>query len=167
MELATTQLFRAKWTNKIHDEWIENLLEDRPDLQPEQLARTRSLMDRSVMDCLVEGYDSLIPVFDLPDPNDRHVLAAAVHTGADAIVTFNLRDFPESEVGKYDVEVLHPDDFIHHQFGLHAPAVIISAQRCRARLNNPPRTAEEYLAKLAEQSLPKTVAELVPYSSVI
>lgn len=167
MELATAQLYRAKWTNKIHDEWISNLLKKRPDLKPEMLERTRSLMDASVMDCLVEGYEALIPALTLPDEDDRHVLAAAIHSGADAIVTFNLKDFPAAEVGKYDVEVLHPDEFIHHQFGLQNAAVIVAAQRCRARLKNPEVSAEDYLDTLGRQSLPKTVGELLPFVSII
>jgi len=167
MELATAQLYRAKWTNRIHDEWIENLLDQRPDLNRAQLTRTRELMDAAVMDCLVDGYEQLESALTLPDPNDRHVLAAAIHTGADAIVTFNLKDFPASELSKYDIEVLHPDEFIHHQFGLQNSAVIIAAQRCRARLKNPPLAAAEYLDALARQSLPKTVAELLPYSTII
>lgn len=167
MELATVQLYRAKWTNQIHDEWTRNLLINRPDLKSEQLARTRDLMDAAVMDCLVEGYEELIPSLHLPDENDRHVLAAAIHSGADAIVTFNLRDFPASEVGKYDIEILHPDEFIHYQFGLSNSAVIIAAQSCRSRLKNPSVSATEYLETLARQSLPKTVGELFPFRAVI
>lgn len=161
------QLFRAKWTNQIHDEWTRNLLAKRTDLKPEQLARTRELMNSAVMDCLVSGYEELVPSLNLPDEDDRHVLAAAIHAGADAIVTFNLKDFPKAEVGKYDIEVLHPDEFIHHQFGLSNPAVIIAAQTCRARLKNPPVDAAAYLETLARQSLPKTVGELLPFGAVI
>lgn len=167
MELATVQLFHAKWTDEIHDEWIRNLLNSRTDIATERLARTRKLMDSAVMDCLVKGYENLIPSLNLPDPNDRHVLAAAVHSGADAIVTFNLRDFPRGELDRYNIEALHPDEFIHHQFGLSAAAVITTARRCRERLQNPPSTAEDYLGTLAAQSLPKTVVELTPYSGVI
>ena len=76
LELAMTQLFRAKWTDEIHDEWIRNVLKNRPDLTPEQLARTRALMDAAVMDCLVDGYQALVPALALPDEDDRHVLAA-------------------------------------------------------------------------------------------
>lgn len=167
LELATAQLFRAKWTDEIHEEWTRNLLKARSDLTAEQLARTRKLMDAAVMDCLVRGYKKLIPSLTLPDPNDRHVLAAAIHAGADAIITFNLKDFPASELNQYDIEALHPDEFIHHQFGLQAAAVIITAARCRARLKNPPVSAEDYLATLAAQSLPKTAVELAAYVGVI
>lgn len=167
IELATTELYRAKWTAEIHEEWISNLLENRSDLKPEQLERTRTLMDDAVMDCLVEGYADLLPSLQLPDPDDRHVLAAAIKSGADAIVTLNLKDFPDDILEQYDIEVLHPDEFIHHQFGLRQAAVIVTAQRCRKRLKNPPKTPQEYLEILAKQSLPNTVRELSEYVSVI
>src|SRR5690606_39488909 len=131
------------------------------------LERTRTLMDDAVMDCLVEGYADLLPSLQLPDPDDRHVLAAAIKSGADAIVTLNLKDFPDDILEQYDIEVLHPDEFIHHQFGLRQAAVIVTAQRCRKRLKNPPKTPQEYLEILAKQSLPNTVRELSEYVSVI
>jgi len=167
IELAAHQLFRAKWTDEIHDEWIRNVLANRADITLGRLERTRLLMNAAVMDCLVEGYEELVPSLNLPDANDRHVLAAAIHCGADAIVTFNLRDFPSAEAAKYDIEILHPDDFLHHQFGLSQSAVILAAHRCRHRLNNPPRNVLEYLDTLAAQGLPKTVAELAQFAGVI
>lgn len=70
-------------------------LRNRPDLSRKQLERTRSLMNAHVRDALVDGHLSLIPALALPDPDDRHVLAAAIQCGADLIITFNLDDFPE------------------------------------------------------------------------
>lgn len=78
MHLALTDLFRAKWTDEIHNEWIRSVLKNRPDLTEERLQRTRTLMDSHVRDCLVCGYESLISSLALPDENDRHVLAAAI-----------------------------------------------------------------------------------------
>jgi hypothetical protein len=167
MELATAQIYRAKWTSTIHDEWTRNVLRNRPDLTKQQLQRTRDLMDQCVMDCLVTGFDDLIPSLKLPDQDDRHVFAAAIRCGADAIVTFNIRDFPEAALKPYEIEVLHPDDFLHYQFGLDQASVIVAAQRCRSRLKNPPKAGAEYLETLSLQSLPKLVAELMPYASVI
>jgi predicted nucleic acid-binding protein len=167
MELAAARLFRAKWSEEIHEEWIESLLKDRPDLKREQLERTKQLMNAAVMDALVEGHEQLIAALTLPDPGDQHVLAAAVHCCADAIVTFNLKDFPGKVVSKYNIEVLHPDDFIHHQFGLNHAGVVIAAKTCRERLKAPPKSAEEYLATLGAQGLPKTVAELTEYADLI
>jgi predicted nucleic acid-binding protein len=95
MRLALTDLYRARWSDQIHEEWITAVLRNRPDLSRAQLERTRSLMNAYVRDALVDGYQSLVPALELPDPNDRHVLAAAIQCGADLILTFNLDDFPE------------------------------------------------------------------------
>jgi len=167
MELASASLFRAKWSEDIHQEWTEALLANRSDLTADQLRRTCDLMNAAVPDSLVEGHHCLIDSLVLPDPDDRHVLAAAIHAGADAIVTFNLRDFPQAVMNEFNLEVLHPDDFIQFQYDFNNAAVIIAAQRCRERLKNPPRTVVEYLDTLAQQRLPKTVALLTPYSSII
>lgn len=167
MELAAASLFRAKWSEDIHSEWTSALLRTRTDLTAEQLRRTCDLMNEAVLDSLVDGHHCLIDSLALPDPDDRHVLAAAIHAGADAIVTFNLRDFPESTMDEFNLEVLHPDDFIQFQYDFNNAAVIIAAQRCRSRLKNPPKTVEEYLETLAQQRLPKTVSLLTPYTSVI
>ncbi|MBX3749078.1 MAG: PIN domain-containing protein [Opitutaceae bacterium] len=160
LQLALTDRFRAKWTDAIHDEWIRNVLQQRPDLTVAQLQRTRELMDLHVRDCLVDGYEPLIAGLTLPDPDDRHVLAAAIHARADVIVTYNLGDFPAAVLKAYGLEAQHPDEFIYHLTDLAPEAVTLSAQRCRARLKNPPKTTEEYLAILAGQQLPQTVAFL-------
>lgn len=87
LRLALTDLFRARWIEEIHAEWVRSVIERRSDLKPEQLRRTRELMDRSVPDCLVTGYESLVEQLRLPDPHDRHVLAAAICCQAGVIVT--------------------------------------------------------------------------------
>jgi hypothetical protein len=169
IELAAGGLFRARWTPTINDEWISNLLNNRADLTEAQIFRTRNLMNAAVPDCLVdpEAYVPLVEALTLPDPDDRHVLAAAIATGADAIVTFNLKDFPPAALIPYGVDLLHPDDFIFHQFGLSNAAVLAAALHCRERLENPRKAADEYLDTLEKQGLPKTVAELRDYTAVI
>jgi hypothetical protein len=124
-------------------------------------------MNDAVLDSVVEGHHDLIGTLSLPDPDDRHVLAAAIHAGADAIVTFNLKDFPQPVLDQYNLEALHPDDFIQFQYDFNNAAVIIAARRCRGRLKSPPRTADEYLDILQQQRLPKTVDILRPYATVI
>lgn len=167
LELAGSGIYRARWTEMIHDEWTRSLLKDRPDLDPAKLDRTRKLMNASVLGCLVEGFEGLIPALELPDPDDRHVLAAAIHTGADAIVTMNLKDFPASVSQQYELEILHPDEFLYQQFGLDPAAVVIAARNCRARLKNPSKTPSEFLGTLQAQSLPLLVDELVAYQDLI
>lgn len=160
VELARTGLFRAHWTAEIHQEWMRNVLNDRPNASPEKLTRTRQLMDSAVLDALVTGYESLIVSLNLPDPDDRHVLAAAIHCGANIIVTKNLKDFPTSELSKYNIEAQHPDTFIEHQLGLNAQIVCATVEKVRQRLKNPPKSLAEYLDTLQNQELPKTVSIL-------
>lgn len=167
LELAACSLFRAKWSDQIHEEWIGALLSSRSDLSREKLERTRNLMNKAVLDCLVDGHMALVPALELPDPDDRHVLAAAIHSGADAILTFNLKDFPEPVREQFSLEVLHPDDFIRFQFDFDNAAVILAAQRCRARLTRPEIGVTDYLEILARQRLSKTVDALQPFSSVL
>lgn len=167
MQLATANLFRAKWTDEIHEEWIGNLLQNRSDLDRATLERTRELMNQAVPDCLVAGYEHLIPTITLPDTNDRHVVAAAIHARADAIVTFNLKDFPNEALSPYNLEAIHPDEFINFQIDLDKAAALIAVQTCLRRLKNPPKTATEYLDTLQAQSLPKTVSLLRQYEKIL
>jgi hypothetical protein len=160
IELAASGLFRARWSADIHEEWIRNLIAARRDLTAARLQRTRDLMDRAVLDSVVEGFEGLIETLALPDPGDRHVLAAAIHCRADAIVTFNLKDFPQAALAEHGMAAIHPDVFLHQLFRSDRTAVVFAARKCRSRLKNPPRSAVDYLAALDRQSLPRIVAEL-------
>ena len=144
----------------IHDEWIKNLLAQRPDLKPDILMRTRTLMNAHVRDCLVTGFEHLIPSVMLPDEDDRHVVAAAIHSGASLIVTFNLKDFPPEQLTRYNLAAQHPDDFIFDLFDLHPGQVCEAAANHRRSLKHPPKTADEYLDTLLKQGLTQTVGLL-------
>lgn len=112
IRLGQRRVVRARWTEQILDEVFRNLLTNRPDLDPERLARTRELMNRAIRDVLVTEYENFVDTLDLPDPDDRHVLAAAIKAGASVIVTQNLRDFPEAALAAHDVRAVHPDQFL-------------------------------------------------------
>ena len=104
MQLAVTDLFKAKWTADIHREWIDALLRNEPHRDRAALERTRNLMDRATRDCLVTGYEALVPALTLPEADDRHVLAAAIVGRCDAIVTQNLKDFPPEALAPFGIE---------------------------------------------------------------
>lgn len=152
LRLSITGLFSAKWTDMIHEEWIRNLSKNRPELAG-KLARTRELMNKAVPDSLVTNYESLIDDLELPDVDDRHVLAAAIRSGAQAIITFNLKDFPQEVLGQYGIEAIHPDAFIEYQLDLHQGAVITAAKQHRESLNNPPKSPSNFIDTLAAQGL--------------
>lgn len=167
MQLAVTDIFKAKWSEDVHREWIEALMRNQPHRDRAALERTRDLMNKATRDCLVTGYETLITSLDLPDPDDRHVLAAAIVGRCDVIVTQNLKDFPNDAIKPFGIEAQHPDDFLSNQLAL-APGLFCSALRkVRARLQNPPYTAEDYLAILTQQGLVATAAELEQFSELL
>lgn len=167
IRLALTDLFAARWSDAIQDEWTRNLLEDRPDLGPDALARVRVLMERHVPNCRVTDYEDLIPTLTLPDPDDRHVLAAAIHARADVIVTANIRHFPSDVLARYRITSQRPDDFIGHFLDQDASRVLDAVRRQRAGLQRPPYTASELLDTLERQGLTQTVARLRPLAAQI
>ena len=165
MYLAETDLFRARWTEQIHDEWMRNVLSKTS--TREKLERTRDLMNAHVRDALVTGFEELIPSLVLPDADDRHVLAAAIHGRADVIVTKNLKDFPAETLARYGIEAQHPDQFIQHLLDLD-PFAVCEAVKCqRQSLKNPPMTVAEFLDCLERQELPQTVALLCEFAETL
>ena len=160
LELALSALFQAKWTERINAEWIRHLLANRPDLTAAQLARTRALMQAHVRECLVEDYEALIDTLTLPDPDDRHVLAAAIKGHAEVIITFNLADFPAAILARYGIAAQHPDAFLGTLLESDRGEVGAAARRIRARLRQPPLDVPAYLAVLERCGLPTTATSL-------
>lgn len=167
MHLAMSDLFRARWTEKIHDEWIEALLAKRPHLERAKLERRRELMNRNAQGCLVTGYEALIEGLELPDPDDRHVLAAALRTRAHVIVTYNTKDFPDAVLHPLGLEAQHPDLFLAHLLDLAPGPFCAAVKRMRESLRNPERTALELLDSFARQQLPDTVARLIAFEELL
>jgi predicted nucleic acid-binding protein len=144
---------------EIHAEWTRNVALNRPELVGKLEKRVQA-MNQAVPDCLVENYEVLVAGLTLPDPNDRHVLAAAIAGHADAIVTFNLKDFPSAVLSRYSIEAQHPDDFIMNQLELRQLDALQAFKAMRARLRNPPVSAADFIVTLARNGLPMTSAYL-------
>jgi hypothetical protein len=138
-----------------------------PDVDQAKLDRTRELMDANVLDALVTGYEPLIDGLKLPDEGDRHVLAAAIRSGADVIVTYNTKDFPKEALAPFGVHPEHPDEFVLHLIDLDCATVCGAAKEHRARLKNPIKSVSEYLASLQRNELPRSVAALERYQDLL
>lgn len=160
MHLAVARSYRPKWSALIHEEWIRNLLLNRPDLSCATLEGTRDAMQNAIPDALVEGFEPLIPTLSLPDEGDRHVLAAAIEGDADVIVTWNLKDFPQETLDAHGLVAQTPDEFIGELMDFDEDRVVLAIRRGRALLKNPPKTVEEHLKTLEEQGLKRAVARL-------
>lgn len=160
VRLGMTGLYRAVWSDLILDEMVRSILRRRDDLTVDQLDRTRELMCAAVPDCLVTGYEDLIEGLDLPDQDDRHVLAAAIRSGSQVIVTENISDFPSSTLGRYGVEAQTPDVFVLHLIDL-SPAIVAGVVEGQAAaLKSPPMSRAEVLDHLSSSGLSRSVAAL-------
>jgi len=164
LQLTMTDIFRGRWTKDIHEEWINALMRNEPHRNRKSLERTRNLMDQSTRDCLIEGYESLIPVLELPDENDRHVLAAAITGRCDVIVTQNIKDFPRDALLPYGIETQHPDDFLINQLDISPGLFCACIRKIRRRLKNPPLSIRDYLDVLVKQNLVATTSSLEQYA---
>lgn len=160
IRVAAAGLVQAKWTETILDETFRNLKANRSDLDPEKLTRTRTAMKGAIRDCLVVGYEPLIDAVQLPDPGDRHVLAAAIRAKAQVIVTFNLKDFPQETLALWDVEAVHPDAFLEAQIDLNPQIVYAVLQRIADSCKKPPLTVADLLESLERTGLVASVAAL-------
>lgn len=165
--LAQTKLFRARWSDRVHDEWIRNLLEKRPSLQRADLMRTRQLMDAAVLDALVTGYEPLINAMDLPDPDDRHVLAAAVVCKASCIVTFNISDFPEESLTPYGLHAVHPDNFLRDVESVDPAAFADAVWGDLDHYRAPPLDLPEYVVALRKAGVPRIAEQISKLAPIL
>jgi predicted nucleic acid-binding protein len=160
IRIAQSGMVQAKWTSEILDEMVTALARNRPDIPPSRLDRLRDLMNAAVRDCLVSGYEPLIEGLKLPDPGDRHVLAAAIKSGAQVIVTRNLKHFPASDLEPWDIEAESPDAFVLDQVGIDDRAVAASVRQIADSRTNPPESVDDVLSQLERDGLVESVAAL-------
>lgn len=111
-------------------------------------------MCKAVDDCLVTGYGDLIDSLSLPDPDDRHVLAAVIRCGAQVIVTENKQDFPQEVMDQYGIEIQGADEFLCDQIDLFGPRVHQAVTYATAAFKRPPRTIDDVLDALAKSGAP-------------
>lgn len=160
LNLADFELYIPKWTDKIHEEWTRNLLQNRPELISHQLKRTIDAIYSAFPSSNVENYQALMASINLPDQDDSHVLAAAIRCNADVIVTANLKDFPNEYLSQFDVEAQHPDYFIANLIDLNPEKSFKAFQQQVAYLKKPPLTEIQVIENLKKVGLEITAAKL-------
>jgi hypothetical protein len=160
MWLAVGMVYQPRWTDAIHDEWMRNVLADRPDLSRDQLQRTRQFMDEIDPESVVTGYEKHVTSLVLPDPDDRHVLAAAIRAGASVIVTYNLRDFPEAALAPHGTRAIHPDHFLVSLLERYPEECLVALRKHRASLRHPPKMPADYRETLRRSGLVLLASQL-------
>jgi predicted nucleic acid-binding protein len=151
--LPRTGLVQLKWTDEILDETMRALARERPDIPAERIEGLRALIATSTTDPLVTGYEGLVDALELPDLDDRHVLAAAITCGAQVIVTNNITDFPDGSLSPYAIEAQSPDDFLLHLVDLQPDAVWWCLERMAADTKRPPLSAWELLDVIRDNGM--------------
>ena len=162
LSLAHAYLYIAKWSKDIRNEWTSALINNKPDKKDIILA-VADIMDEAIPDCLVYGYEHLVDSLVLPDKDDRHVLAAAITGHADAIITLNVKDFPEKILDSFGIEIQTPDEFVLNQIMLKDTVALVAFKAMRERWERPHYTAQTMVDLLEKRGLSQTSAYLRDY----
>ena len=155
LEAAKLRLFNFRWSHNIRQELLRAYRRQNSDRKSRRFEQhTLRLMDLYFRRLMISGYEYLLPDIHLPDPDDRHVLAAAIHARCDYLVTQNLRDFPAPVCGQYGIEAIHPDEFLLVLLSREQARLLESARTCRMRMKNPSMAVQQYLDALRRANLP-------------
>lgn len=153
VQVSVDGLYEARWTDAIHDEWMRNLLANNPAIPPDRLQHTRLLMEAALPGARVTGFQHHIGSITLPDPDDRHVVAAGIEARASHILTWNLRDFPAAVLERHGLICQTPDSFLTTLYDQAPRLVTASLANARRNLSKSGISAEGFRAMLREQKL--------------
>jgi predicted nucleic acid-binding protein len=136
MWFAYYELYTPKWSSNIFDEWVSVMI--RKGIDKDEAIKRTDKMNLAFPDALVHNYEPLIESLKLPDINDRHVLAAAIKTNADLIITNNLKDFPEDYLSSFGLKTKTPDDFFTDIIDLNHDISVLAFKKLVLNKKNPP-----------------------------
>jgi hypothetical protein len=160
IQAAVDGLVQPRWSDEIHQEWIRNLMTGTLGIPSDRLQRTRRLMDNALPAATVRAYSVHIPAVSLPDPNDRHVVAAAIASGASMIITWNVQDFPMTELKKFGLRRQTPDTFLAHLCERIPDLTVGSLANARRNLTKSRVSALEFIDILKNQKLVRLTKQI-------
>ena len=170
LTLAEAEFFRVRWSVEVLDETqraIEKILTDKGherDNAADRAGRARRAMEEAFEEATIYDFQELLCACEaMPDPNDVHVLAAALKTQAATIVTENLKDFPKHVLAPLNIEARTADAFIADTIALDPGRAVAAIRTMRLRFNRPEKTAEILLMDMDAAGLTETVDVLRPY----
>jgi PIN domain len=158
VQCAVDRLVEARWSDGIHDEWIRSVAANDLGISIDRLKVTRHLMNAVLPDAMVSNYENYIPEINLPDLDDRHVVAAAIVAGASLIITWNVRDFPAKELARYQLRKQTPDAFLMNLYAAVPDVVVAATANARQNLRRSRISATEFIKALERQKLRKFAA---------
>lgn len=155
LSLAAESLYRPVWSTGILEELVECEVRKRvkggagPTAAEAAAKQLTAAMSVAFDDSCITGWEGLVGTYGLPDPDDEHVLAAAVVGGAGAIVTENHKDFPEALIPN-GINITSPQRFALDTVSVHPAAAWVAINRMGERFRNPVMTSDQILDVLAE-----------------
>ncbi|MDR0592695.1 MAG: PIN domain-containing protein [Bifidobacteriaceae bacterium] len=160
LRAAEEGLFAPKWSEKVEGEAKEAIASIHPDLSPSRIESRFKAMNSAFPDACVHGWEPLVGQIALPDADDRHVVAAAWLSRADAIVTANMADFPEAALAGCGLHAVNPDDFLLDLLDL-APAALARIVKQQAEdAGQPPLSSEDVMIALGRAGAGRFVTEV-------
>ena len=145
-------LVDLRWSDEILQE-TRRALVDRMGVRQESADRLLGALQTAFPGASVAGHGSRSDALELPDPDDRHVLGAALHDECDLLVTNNTKDFPLASLpADADLLVLDADEAIVYLSTLFGPYMRVVVERQIQPLRNPPMTIDRYLVRLSERA---------------
>ena len=166
LSLAIEGLYRPLWSSEILAELeyheIQKLI-NRGEQPATAAVRARHLIDQMTTafdDAVVENWEPHNGTFDLPDPDDEHVAAAALVGGAGAIVTDNSKDFPIAKMPAH-IKVVSPAEFAADTVSVSPDVALRAVETMASRYSAPPLTTEEILSTLIHRYQMTEAAELI------
>lgn len=160
LRLAEEQLYRPIWSDRILNEATDAILRIHPEIDGSAISRRVIYMNEAFPGARVQAFAQIEVGLQLPDPDDRHVVAAALRARADAIVTANLRDFPVDTMRSLELEVISPDDFLMSQLDMRSAVVMEALSAQAAATRNPQRSLDDVLTALSKAGVPGFVDEV-------
>jgi predicted nucleic acid-binding protein len=160
LRLAERGFYRPLWSDRILDEVRVAVERIHPNLDPARIQKRIDAMKSAFEDAMVTGWEATCAGLDLPDPNDRHVLAAAMTGGGQSLVTFNLKDFPEEKLILTGVEAVHPDEFLLDQLDMHPGLALQVLREQSADTKHPPLDLQAVLNLLERCGVPQFVDQV-------
>ncbi|MCL2736530.1 MAG: PIN domain-containing protein [Propionibacteriaceae bacterium] len=157
---AERGFFLPRWSPTVIGEVARVVHRIHPEIPDTRIQTRLSGMDARFPDASVHGYESLLQTVELPDADDRHVLAAARLSGADVIVTRNLRDFPDDVLRQWGLEAVSPDQFMRDMLDLFPRPMLDIIREQAAHARRPPLSVNDVLASLERAGVPGFVNDV-------
>lgn len=148
---AHHDLYTPKWSKHIFDEWKAVMA--RKGISEQEADKRVGKANMAFPDALVQNYEGLIKNLNLPDEKDRHVLAAAIKTNANIIVTNNIKDFPFEYLESFCLKAINADDFLTDIIDLNPNQSVRAFKEMVLNKKNPPLDEYQVLKQLRNSGL--------------